>query len=208
MSRYFPVAALVLWALAVGSAQAGCSRSDVEFYLKQGFANDQVVKLCASGPAAAPARSRSYDERGRGEPRNYASRAEEEDEIFLRTAIDGYDLSVTEDALAFTRKICVNFGWKDWNGFREEACPHVRYSVALKGLQVSDTAKEFYFFGAGRISVTGDIKREILNISEFPAKYHQQIRDAVASDDKTLQIGIRSGMPIYKVEGMLRSLAS
>ncbi len=223
----------VLIFLPISLAQASCTRDDIDHYLKQGFNHQQVVSLCNSNstPAkqspqlstqAIPAKSEPTPQ-----PRHQLQQTQKPaplpipvyqyestrmvnnhpDAVFLATAIEAYDLEITDSALIFTRKDCFNYGQEDWNEFKNRACPHIKYTVKKNGLKIVERDNGFFGLGSTALHISGNIEAEILDLDQFKEKYHQEINAVIEENTKKLQIDVRAGMPQSKVETVLLRLS-
>ncbi|MEE9339828.1 MAG: hypothetical protein V3U87_17285, partial [Methylococcaceae bacterium] len=192
---------------------AACIREDVSYYLKQGFNQEQIVKLCARQnsipqeqrhtPIQEPQQPTLPPQENHAQHPNEAppSRHSEAtstygnlDAIFLSTAVEAYEVEVTEDTIMFTRKDCFDYGEEDWNEFQERACPRVKYAIDRNGLKIVDRDNGFFGMGSTALYISGDIKAEILDLDQFKTKNQEAIRTAIQKNTEKLKINIRSGM--------------
>ena len=203
---------------------AACPREDVSYYLKQGFNQEQIVQLCAMSDSS-PQSFEKTTNKVQQEPHSVESKKEPKsledapivrhesagiygnpDAVFLATAIEGYDVEVTENTIIFTRKECFNFGQKDWNGFQNSACPHVKYTIISGGLKIKDRDNGFFGLGSTALYISGNIKAEILDLGQFNQNQQEDIRRVIQKNTDMLKIDVRSGMPQDKVEAILLRL--
>jgi hypothetical protein len=207
-------------------SNAACIREDVSYYLEQGFNQEQIVKLCARQnsipqeqlhtPIQEPQRPTLPPQENHAQHPNEVtpSRRSEAtstygslDAIFLSTAVEAYEVEVTEDTIMFTRKDCFDYGEEDWNEFQERACPRVKYTINRGRLKIVDRDNGFFGMGSTALYISGDIKAEILDLDQFKTKNQEAIRTAIQKNTEKLKINIRSGMSQNKVEGVLLKLA-
>lgn len=129
------------------------------------------------------------------------------DAVFLATAVEAYDVEVTDSAIIFTRKDCFNYGQEDWNEFQDRACPNVKYTITRGGLKIVERDNGIFGLGSTALYISGNIKAEILDIDQFNTKHREAIRATIQNNTKKLKIDVRSGMPQSKVEAILLKLA-
>jgi hypothetical protein len=223
--KILPLSKLVFFAILFSvKAYAACPREDVSYYLKEGFNQEQIVELCS---ASKPSQ-RSYEKTTKVQQEPLTAESKQQlkplddtrvihhesagiygnpDAVFLATAIEGYDVEVTENTIIFTRKDCFNFGQKDWNGFQNNACPNVKYTIIRGGLMIKDRDNGFFGLGSTALYISGNIKAEILNLGQFKQDQQEDIRRIIQKNTEMLKIDVRSGMPQDKVEAILLRLA-
>lgn len=225
--------AAAVWLICT-SAQAACSRGDVDYYLDKGFTPEQVAALCGDDrpdnrpdvrrserrdeahdappprPAAKPRRAgKDADERA---PRATASerRRMGEDAYFMVSALAAWDVKLTRSGLEYTRKLCFTAGQTREVEGRTKICPDVRHRIHFKGLQVGDYKRKYYFVGQREIEVTGKIQRKMTyDFRRFPSRVRRQLikeYKQIAKNDTTL-IPIRNDVPIARVSQLLRDYA-
>ncbi len=207
-------------------AYAACPREDVSYYLKEGFNQEQIVELCSTSKPSQQSYEKKTTTKVQQEPHTAESKQQlkslddirvirhesagiygNPDAVFLATAIEGYDVEVTENTIIFTRKDCFNFGQKDWNGFQNSACPHVKYTIISGGLKIKDRDNGFFGLGSTALYISGNIKAEILDLGQFNQNQQEDIRRIIQKNTDMLKIDVRSGMPQDKVEAILLRLA-
>ncbi|MGU9978215.1 MAG: hypothetical protein ACNYNY_06045, partial [Candidatus Oxydemutatoraceae bacterium WSBS_2016_MAG_OTU14] len=135
-------------------AMAECSRADVDYYLSKGFTQTQVTALC--GGASDDRQYQSRDEK-ETEKQNRRTQIEQsrEDVILVKTAIAAWDIELTPEKLAYTRKICVSVGQSKEVTGRTKACPDVRFEVFFKGLEMFPFRRKYFVVGQREIEVKG-----------------------------------------------------
>lgn len=208
------------------SSNATCPRDDVTYYLKEGFNHEQIVKLCSKQKGTPQQQlDSSTSELTKktvllsNEQKQNVNIApiqqhkvpaidDNQDAIFLATAVEAYDVEVTDEAIIFKRKDCFNYGQEDWNEFQDRACPKVKYSISRKGLKIVDRDNGFFGMGSTALYVSGNIEAEILDLDEFQPKHQDVIKATIQKNTEKLKINIRSGMPQNKVEATLLKLAN
>jgi len=209
-------------------ANAACQKEDVSFYLEKGFNHEQVIQLCANTqtkpqdtnapvvqqqptpaptPTAAPMTTAPISSTVTQNNQTGFGLYGHPDAIFLATAIEGYDVEVTDREIIFARKECFKYGVEDLNGFRNQACPNVRYSIARGGLRIVDRDNGIFGFGSTALYISGNITVEILDLNTFRAENQSEIQSIVEAKTDKLKINVRSGMPQSKVEAILLKLA-
>ena len=219
---YFLIAVALNWGVLLfyaSFAQAECSRSDVEYFLKKGFSREQVVAICE---AAKPKQFGEFTEQDQGDYEAYNKELEtrmrierrlqkEEDDIsLLKTAIAGEDIKITRDWLDFKRPFCIAGGNNPEVEARIKVCPLVLYRIYFEGLRVKEYERKYLIFGAREIEVEGNIKRKLLNdLKEYPPGLRAELLNAYKASVRkggTL-IPIRKDYPINQVQEILRSYA-
>lgn len=157
-------------ALLTGMNQvyAECSRDDIDYYLSKGFTTGQITDICkvpVSSATNEPSKSSANEEDNDGKkvvPLANTKQAANTNEKFLRDAIKGRDITLTNHSLQYTLKTCVEYGDEDLYGFAPKACPKVRYEIELKGLEVIKSGKKYLVYGDEELHVKGNIKRKVI----------------------------------------------
>ena len=214
---YFPGfasrAALLLAAcLFCASAQAECSREDVDYYLAKGFTHEQVAALCGGGVS----RERNEGYQGYEDPVERRSQEEEarrrrEEEIyFLKSALNAWDVELTPKKLEYTRKFCLAAGKTPEVEGRTRVCPDVRYRIYFKGLEVLGFERKYWVLGRREIEVKGNVKRKMLHdLREYSSDLRRELLGAYrhATRKGATFIPVRRDVPIYRVVDILRKYA-
>jgi len=135
------------------NAYSGCSRDDIEFYLSKDFTPEQITEICKTSPASNSASG--------AEPLPVESPIND-DQLLLKEAIDARNISITDEYISYTLKICVEYGEEDDYGFAPKACPDIRYTISLSGLNATESSKKLLFFGERGIDVKAVIRRKVM----------------------------------------------
>ena len=185
-------------------ASAACSRDDVEFYLGKGFSTDQITTLCSESSTPGNDVPRS-EIQNTGQPS--ATDAAGENELFLKTAIKAKNIYLDSDYLHYTQKICIEYGEEDLYGFTPKVCPDVKFTIALKDLEVTDTGKKYGFYGTPEVWVKSTVKREIIgNLNDQKPEDRELILEKFEQGDKTA-IPIRDDFSLERVKQVLQDLS-
>ncbi len=206
----------------VSFSNAACTRSDVEFYLSQGFTPEQVTSICADGKPpssetdsskkkieinnnvqtenATPSLQDKFSEQGIEGRKKMAKR-------ILPSAIDGYDVYLTDENLHYTLKTCFEYGEEDLFGFREKACPEVQYIISWEGLEVKKAWKEYYFLGRSQVKVKGQIQRKILSGLDAVKPSERSKIDKELDHGAETVIPIRDDVSVSRVKEALMTLS-
>jgi hypothetical protein len=222
----FPTVLLIFATLVSVEAFAACPREDVSFYLQQGFTHEQIIKLCSEPspleqkttiPTNTPPAQKTLSPHSqqRTKPLVASPAIQHEtsgiygnsDAIFLATAIEAYDVEVTENTIMFTRKECFTYGQEDWNEFKNSACPTVKYTIVRGELKILERDNGFFGLGATALYISGNIKADILDLGKFKQSHQEEINQTIQQNTEKLKIDVRSGMPQNKVEAILLKLA-
>lgn len=221
-TKMFIKSLYIITILFSANVNANCSKTDVTYYLKEGFKHEQIVKLCSSQKItpqkpAEPSndqlikkevsRPNLATKKTTAVPPESSAYYDNQDAIFLATAVEAYDVEVTDDAIMFKRKDCFNYGQEDWNEFQDRACPHVKYIISRKGLKIVDRDNGFFGIGATALFISGNIEANILDLDTFQEKFHEDIMETIQKNTEKLEINVRSSMPQKKVEEILLKLA-
>lgn len=207
-SKFNALSGLILATLLLsGPAGAGCSRDDVSFYLNKGFSPAQIVNLCAStNPTAVPRQSADPLPPSANRPSTSAlstptttSAVDNETLLFLKTAIKGYDVNIDNGTLSYTTNICIEYGLFRDHGFTDEACPDVRFNIALNSLKIGERKSGIPFFSKSKLTLVGQIDRKILNIERYKARARPRIQQFLEKGNETL-LPLRSDIPASQVE--------
>ena len=194
-----------------------CTRADVDFYLRKAFTQTQITAICSGAPAepgqasvvyAPPATATSPASATSPAPQRTPAELQlDSDERFLNNAIDAYDVSLGDGKLYYTRKQCVDYGDQDPGGYRNRACPLVRYAISLKELKIISTRRKFLVYGENKIVVQGQVTREVVgNLDAFDEKSRALIHQVIEQGSRT-DIPVRSGVSLDRVSDTLRKLS-
>ena len=212
----FPLIALCLLAYT-SLSHAECARDDVDHYLSKGFTPEQITKICATSPIATapPVENASHklldppipEKTPLADSTSEQITSHEKNKQFLQEVIKGRDIVLTNDSLQYTLKTCIEYDEEDQYGFAPKACPFIKYTIALKDLEVITSRKKYIFFGTDQIKVKSDISREILGgLKKYKAEEKRKIIKKLESGDHTI-IPIRDDIPLEQVEHVLMKLA-
>lgn len=206
---------IVLTGLA-GDVKAACSRSDVEFYLGEGFSHEQITAICSGAGTqtvtepevkageAEIRQSETEISRTRSET---ASETAQKDASFLAGAIDGYDVEVGMESLKYTTQDCFEYGEEDSNGFRKKVCPEVRFSIDFEGMKITRSGRKEFLYGPRVIVVKGRIERQILSGVEHLGKYDRKEVHKALSRGGEIAIPIRKAIDLKEAVASLRNTA-
>ncbi len=214
LSRYNTLkiisAALLLAGLLAlcATAQAKCSRADVNYYLQKGLTRGQVTALCkeASGAGAGDAsRYRAYDAMP-DRRRDKEADERKQERTLLKAAVEGRDKELTAAWLGYTDALCIQADAHKIET-RREICPEVKHRIYFRDLEITDVNREFLGFGQRGIEVEGNIKRKLLDdFKEYPPATRRRLRaayQATVTKGKAL-IPIRKGYPLSRISTELR----
>jgi len=180
------------------NSYSACSRDDVEFYLKKGFSPDQITRLCDTASTTQNTKSTTI---------NSSPVASNKSELFLREAIKGHNILLTNDFLSYTLKVCFHYGEEDQYGFSPKACPNVRFKIALKNLEVKEPGNKYLFLNSDEIEVTGSISQKVINgLDKYNAEDKKLILKTLESGNKTT-IPVRDDISLEKVFEVLKKIA-
>jgi len=206
----------------VCSVHGACSRADIEFYLSKEFTPEQITTICADDKK--PLSSTDHDivdgkvedekqplvfkdsEKSQNIDLDDGNREQMAKRI-LPSAIDGYDVYLTNDSFHFTLKTCFEYGEEDLFGFREKVCPEVQYVISWDGLEVKKAWKEYYFLGRSQVKVKGKINRVVISgLDTVEPSERSKIDKELDQGDETV-IPIRDDVSVSKVKEALMILA-
>lgn len=194
-----------------------CTRDDVDFYLEKGFTNDQIALICSGQKRDIDfIEQSSFDndvlEResttSLSSPPNVTQNDsflnEPYDEKWakrmLPSAIDAYNVFISEQYLHYTIKNCIEYGDEDLFGFRERACPEIQYFIEWKGLEIKNVWKEYYFLGKSKIRVKGKIDYKILSGTENIPPASIKLFEKKLLKEGEIVIPVRDDVPLINVE--------
>lgn len=166
-------------------ALAGCNKEDIQFYLDKGFTQEQITQLCGTSdsessiPDYKPYQQQViiYKEGAEPDIKDGFTREERAAIKDLKLGADVVGLTVDQDKIQFTLKLClaVQEG-KEYNQ-RFKTCPEVFYDVARAGLTINASGKKFGFFGQPAIQIEGDIKTTPKqNFDDYPKQFKKQLK--------------------------------
>ena len=163
--------------------------------------------MCSAGSSAQP-EYRPYESRNEAEEQRISEAKErEEDVLTMKTSIKGWDIDLTAERLAYTRKFCIAAGkTKEVEG-RIRICPEVSYQVFFKGLKIGGHERKYFVVGQREIEVIGQVKRKLLHdLKEYPSDLRRELLASYKS--RTSKAGtvipIRQDVPLSRVMDILR----
>lgn len=209
-------AALLLGLALPERASSLCARSDVDYYLSQGFTRAQVVSICTgempkpkqpeASERSEPLPRESFEKHAPSRRAGAADhRPRDSLEDFLMFAIDGYDVRVSPEALYYTRRTCIEYGPFNEYGIKTQTCPDVRFRIARKGLQVRRVKQALMFLGNYEVTLSGEVEREILTLDRYPSSVKARLSAYLESGNE-ITIPIRDGIPRERLQAALREL--
>ncbi len=197
------------------NVQAGCSRDDVDHYLEKGFSPSQITSIC--GAQAAPlvpavaspvvAEPESQQQPPAKSSTNYTPvQQPEPDRNFLVDVINGYDVVMTDESLAYTIKKCYELGEEDLFGFPPEICPEIRYTLNLNGMKLVETGRKYLLFGPPEIKLRGQVQRDILtDLSDVKPELKEMLFKKVDTGNEVV-LPIQQGTPVDRVQKALHTV--
>ena len=203
-SKLFFLLALPL-SIYTNSSYAECTRVDIDHYLDKGFTPEQITTMCTTPTVnntdkAVNKKLSAEKITATGSDEIYSLK---KNERFLKEAIKGRNVLLTDNSLQYTLKVCIEYGDEDMYGFAPKACPKVRYTIARKGLEVIKSQKKYIFFGSDEIKVKSTIRREIVgDLEKNTIEEQQLIQQLLESGDHTV-IPIRDDISLDSVEQVL-----
>lgn len=200
--------ASLLFVVFSSQVNAACSRDDVEFYLGKGFTAEQITTLCSAsaGPASDTLQSGSQAEKQSSEQPSTAS-VEDDNTLFLKRAIKAQKINLNSDLLSYTQKICIEYGEEDLFGFTPKVCPEVKFIISLKGLEVIEMGKKYYFYGTQEVRVKSTIRREIIGeLKEQKPEDREMILEKFEQGDQTA-VPVRDDFSLERVKQVLQDLS-
>ncbi|MBT4837625.1 MAG: hypothetical protein HON94_09805 [Methylococcales bacterium] len=202
MNTFRVVLSLFVFHIA-GNVNAGCSRSDVDYYLSKGFSNDQVMSLCRDDSKLSEKTVSSLGKRGVKEKKVNNSNAQH----FLEIAIKANSVDITSEAISFTRKHCIVYGEEDIYGFQPQVCLNVKTMLKRNGLMVLSKQARSLFSSDQQIQVGGGIAIELLTpLPKLSVGDKRDVMNELNVGDK-LWISIRSEIDLDRVVQQITSLS-
>ena len=204
-------ALLIMGALFAPADAPACSRSDIDFYLSKGFTQDQIAQLCSGGGDS----SNQYRGFGEAEEEAYRRglqrREYDDDNEFLRTALDAGNVNLSSKYLEYTKGLCMRVIHNPDAEARRKLCPNVRFRVYLRGLDVEGYNKKYFVAGSREINISGKIKRRLVDkLKEYPLDVQQAIKRSFNSrkNKNSTAVPIADGVPVNRVLGVLKKRVS
>ena len=167
----------------VSSANAKCSKEDVNYYLERGFTTEQVSGMCSeeiisSKDLTSDIYKSFSDEYADEQDEAYLKKMRIERQVFLKSAIGAQKVKIKGTTLSYESEICGRNAIKKSGaaeGSNIEGCSVIVTLINLSDIEVSmKQRREKIFFGTKEIFVTGDIKFRIIggleNLSSFEKK--------------------------------------
>lgn len=192
--RAMPV---VLLGMASPGFAADCGREDIDHYLDRGFTPQQVLELCR-GQAASSSAPTLEQAHVRGEHLR-----------FLRDAVDGHDLSLGEDVLAFSRDLCVKYDRPNYAEQRKSACGVAHYKIGLQGLKVLEASRKVVFWGSNEVRVGSPLLEKDYQLGQdaLSERDQRKLAEELGKDAQAVLIPVREGVAVDAVRARLEELA-
>ena len=195
----------VILLLLTVDAFAACDRSDVSYYLQQGFTNKEIVSLCQGNTST----SNQTNSESMG-TNNYNNNQPPQNNFRFRSLInslDVTDISITEDDFSFTLPYCMMYGEEDNEGYRDEECPNVRFTIDTKTMNVVRSEKRS-LIKSHEILIRGNMRTTLLD--DYYEKRKALILKAIGKPNEVwIQIkrGKNTNQVVSELRKMLKSLA-
>ena len=167
-----------------GIGFSACDKEDVKFYLDKGFTQEQITQLCAGSKAEVPDYTPYQQQviiyqQGEDVPgiKDGFTRKERMAIKELQTGADVVGLTVDQDSIQYTVRVClmVQEGKEYTQRFR--ACPEVFYKVSREGLVAVASGKQFGAFGQSSITIEGMIHTDPKqDFDDYPPQFRQQLK--------------------------------
>lgn len=196
---------IISFACLSQAVHAGCNRDDVEFYLSKGFSTDQITTLCDSTKINKNNSDRTTSDSPIKQTQASESPDIENKQLFLREAIKGRNVLLTDNTLTYTLRVCITYGEEDMFGFAAKACPDIRFSVNLAGLNVQQPEKKS-LFSPDSIEIEGRITRSIIDGLEKFKPEEQKLISSLIETGNTTRIPVRDDISIDKLYRVLEEL--
>lgn len=196
------------------NVQAGCSRDDIDHYLGKGFTPSQITTICGAQPVPAPqvvqqqpqVQQTAVKPPSQSTTRYTPVQQQEPDRNFLVDVINGYDIVMTDDSLAYTIKKCYELGEEDLFGFPPEICPEIRYTLNLKGMELIETGRKYLLFGPPQIKLHGQIQRDILTDLQGVKPELKELLLKKVDTGNEVVLPIQQGTPVERVQKALHKI--
>ncbi len=213
--RQIPLLGYLLLCLP-GAGFSACDKEDVKFYLDKGFTQDQVTQLCAGSKAEVPDYT-PYQQQviiyQQGEAPGVKDGFTREERMAikeLQVGTDVVNLTVDQDSIQYTVKVCLTVQEGKEYSQRFKACPEVFYTVLRAGLTAVASGKQFGMFGQSSITIQGGIQREPKqDFDDYPTQFRKQLKryfDWKTRGDTT-RIPVRGGYSVVKLIESLQALS-
>jgi hypothetical protein len=186
---------LILFAVNAFSA---CDRSDVTYYLQQGFTNKEVVSLCQTTATTSNNQSSSAAMENNNQGSENNSRYKH-----LVNALDVTDISINQNSFNYTSPYCVNVGREDNEGYKDEECPYVRFSIDVDSMDIVRSEKRS-LIKSHEILIRGDIHTTLLD--DYYEKKKALIIKAIGKP-KEVWIEVKRGKNVNQVMSEIREMA-
>ncbi len=196
---------------------AACSKEDIEFYLDKGFSQEQITQLCATGESSVPD-YKPYQQQviiyTEEESPGVKGGFTREERIAIKDLQQGTDvlgMTVDQDKMQYTVRVCLAVQEGKEFSQRFKACPEVFYTVLRSGLKVINSGKQFGFFGQSAIVIKGVIKSEPKqNFDDYPPQFRKQLKRNFdwKTDGDTTKIPVRGDYSVTKLVNALNAIAT
>ena len=200
-----------------GTGFSVCDKEDVKFYLDKGFTQEQITQLCAGSKAEVPDYTPyqqqviiykgGEDARGIKDGFTYKERMAIKE---LQVGTDAVDLTVDQDSIQYTVKVCLAVQEGKEFSQRFKTCPEVFYRVLRAGLTAVASSKQYGLFGQSSITIQGVIESQPKqNFDDYPTQFKKQLKrhfDWKTKGNKT-RIPVRGGYSVAKLIESLQILS-
>ena len=196
-----------------GTGFSACDKEDIRFYLDKGFTQEQITQLCAAPKADVPDYTPYQQQviiyrQGEEAPGIQDGFTREERTAIkeLQQGADVVGLTVDQNLIQYTVRVCLAVQEGKEYSDRFKACPEVFYKVSRSGLEAIASGKQFGAFGQSSITVQGVIQRQPKqNLDDYPRKFKQQLQRMYdwKTRGNTARIPVRGD---YSVDRLVQSL--
>ena len=130
---------------------AGCPRDDVDYYLSKGFTTAQITIICSTKTNQKSNTSQRLsnplppNSEKKPTPTFYNINQTDDIKRFLEIAIQGDMISISDEALFFTRKVCIEYDEEDNYGFKPTVCPQIKFEISRHQLEILTIQHKSFF---------------------------------------------------------------
>lgn len=195
------------------NAWSQCARDDVEFYLTQGFSQEQIVELCSNSLAQSEQQSTAHQP----EVANNLTATSRLSFDPIKTLISGIDaraITLTDLHIRYIGELCLRAGQSPEVNQRANKCIETEFLIAKNNLKVEKIKTGLFAFGQKSIEISSQqIDRKLLEKTPW-STFSPEIRALMkrqyqaSAKSNRLSIPIKEDANAQEVAKALRNIAA
>ena len=188
-----------------------CSKSDIDYYLKRGFTNAQVVQLCA-GPAQTSGQQTQTYQAPAVQTQQYQQQNQaREDESYFNAALNAENVVINNEIISVLSEECIKHGPDSGSqaaaDLIEKICVGTKININFSGMVVGKASKGFFLVKDPSVNIKGNIQRDLIGLNQLRRQDREIITEKLSKSPTSVSLKIRRGIDPSNVALRLRKYA-